>query len=309
MNNIQPIKNEVEISNCLSQILKNPEKSLEIFNQNLITNKIFCSDPWSIISNQNIIIKYNDDIYPIKVGLPILLAKLIYKSDIPDETIKKLYVNKSFFGIKTYNLEPELKKISLIILNQEKYIDNKNNFDNKPILQNDNNSNPAIKKFSFKKKETISNKIKSLSPSTSQIKLLNLNIGKNEIKLICHSRLSGEQTLSCELYLWDSDAKIVISDVDGTITKSDVLGHIMPIFGNDWAQRGVTELFNSIEKNGYKILYLTARAICQSSVTKNYLKNLTQNNCFLPKGPLVMSPDGLFTSFKREVIDKTPQVK
>ena len=43
--------------------------------------------------------------------------------------------------------------------------------------------------------------------------------------------------------------------------RSDVLGHIMPIVGNAWAQSGVAKLFNRIEDNGYKLLYLSARAI------------------------------------------------
>ena len=48
---------------------------------------------------------------------------------------------------------------------------------------------------------------------------------------------------------------------DGTITKSDVLGHILPIIGRDWAQSGVAQLFTQIQDNGYKMLYLSARAI------------------------------------------------
>lgn len=35
----------------------------------------------------------------------------------------------------------------------------------------------------------------------------------------------------------------------------------MPIVGNAWAQSGVAKLFNRIEDNGYKLLYLSARAI------------------------------------------------
>ena len=54
---------------------------------------------------------------------------------------------------------------------------------------------------------------------------------------------------------------MVISDIDGTITKSDVLGHILPIIGNDWSQSGVAQLFTQIQDNGYKMLYLSARAI------------------------------------------------
>ena len=33
-----------------------------------------------------------------------------------------------------------------------------------------------------------------------------------------------------------------------------------------------------------------------------------QNNKGLPAGPLLLSPDGLFSSLKREVIDRTPQI-
>ena len=35
----------------------------------------------------------------------------------------------------------------------------------------------------------------------------------------------------CHIYLWHHTDKIVISDIDGTITKSDVLGHILPVIG------------------------------------------------------------------------------
>ena len=54
--------------------------------------------------------------------------------------------------------------------------------------------------------------------------------------------------------------------------------------------------------------YLTARAIGQSSMTKNYLTNLIQNQKSLPPGPLFMSPDGIFTSLRREVIEKKPHL-
>ena len=41
-------------------------------------------------------------------------------------------------------------------------------------------------------------------------------------------------------------------------------------------------------------------------MTKKYLDNLIQEEKRLPPGPLIMSPDGLFTSFKREVIERKP---
>ena len=100
---------------------------------------------------------------------------------------------------------------------------------------------------------------------------------------------------------------MVISDIDGTITKSDVLGHIMPVIGRDWAQSGVARLFSKIRGNGYHIMYLSARAIGQASMTKDYLELLRQGEVCLPDGPVFLNPESLIHAFKREVIDKNPE--
>ena len=47
----------------------------------------------------------------------------------------------------------------------------------------------------------------------------------------------GLQEVSAFVYLWDWNIKLVVSDVDGTITKSDVLGHLAPMVGKDWRQQ------------------------------------------------------------------------
>ena len=39
--------------------------------------------------------------------------------------------------------------------------------------------------------------------------------------------------------------------MDGTITKSDVLGHLMPRVGYDWSHLGVTAFYSRIAANGY----------------------------------------------------------
>ena len=103
--------------------------------------------------------------------------------------------------------------------------------------------------------------IKTLTPSSAQLQSLNLQPGENKIEFTVHSRLQGQQTITGKIFLWDYRTKIVISDVDGTITRSDVMGHVMPRFGHDWSHPGICNLFQKINKNGYQILYLTARAI------------------------------------------------
>ena len=151
-------------------------------------------------------------------------------------------------------------------------------------------------------------KYKSFFPSSNQLKLLELKQGRNEICFVCSTSPGGVQTLKANIYLWPYTSKLIISDVDGTITKSDILGQVLPFFGKDWSHDGVAELFTNIYNNGYKIIYLTARAIGQSSLTRYYLENLVQEKHILPPGPLLMSPDGIFASLKREVINKKPHL-
>lgn len=150
---------------------------------------------------------------------------------------------------------------------------------------------------------------KSLKPTSSQLEALDLQPGPNPITFSVSSPLQGTKTVTGTIYLWPRNAKIVVSDVDGTITRSDVWGQLMPIVGRDWSHPGVAHLFSNIRQSDYKILYLTARAIGQADSTRDYLFGLTQGErSKLPDGPLVLSPDRLFPSFKREVIDRKPYV-
>lgn len=48
---------------------------------------------------------------------------------------------------------------------------------------------------------------------------------------------------------------MVVTDVDGTITISDLLGHLMYMVGQDWSHRGVASLFSSIRV--YIFIYLS----------------------------------------------------
>lgn len=90
---------------------------------------------------------------------------------------------------------------------------------------------------------------------------LNLKEGRNEALFSVTTAYQGTTRCKCHIYLWNYKEKIVVSDIDGTITKSDVLGHLLPILGKDWAQSGVAQLFTKIKNNGYNFLYLSARAI------------------------------------------------
>lgn len=148
---------------------------------------------------------------------------------------------------------------------------------------------------------------KTLRLSTNQIELLNLKSGMNEVEFSVTTAYQGTSRCKCYLFKWKHNDKVVISDIDGTITKSDVLGHILPMVGKDWAQIGVAQLFSKIEENGYKMLYLSARAIGQSRATREYLRSIRQGDVQLPDGPLLLNPTSLISAFHREVIERKPE--
>ena len=148
---------------------------------------------------------------------------------------------------------------------------------------------------------------KTMRLSSEQLAKLNLKRGSNEVEFSVTTAFQGTTRCRCHIYLWHHSDKVVISDIDGTITKSDVLGHLLPVIGRDWAQSGVAQLYTKIRNNGYQIMYLSARAIGQASITKDYLQSLKQGDVCLPEGPLFLNPDSLIHAFKREVIDRNPE--
>ncbi|KAF9266322.1 LNS2-domain-containing protein [Marasmius fiardii PR-910] len=148
--------------------------------------------------------------------------------------------------------------------------------------------------------------VKTLRLTSDQLKSLNLKPGPNTITFSLS--LTGAVACTARIFVWDSADQVVISDIDGTITKSDGLGHVFAMIGRDWTHLGVAKLYTDITRNGYKILYLTSRAIGQADATRGYLKGIKQNDYQLPEGPVIMSPDRLMTSLHREVIMRKPEV-
>ncbi|KAL3013133.1 hypothetical protein AAZX31_06G036900 [Glycine max] len=149
-------------------------------------------------------------------------------------------------------------------------------------------------------------KVKEMTPTSEQLASLNLKDGMNTVTFTFSTAVLGKQQVDCRIYLWKWNTRIVISDVDGTITRSDVLGQFMPLVGIDWSQTGVAHLFSAIKENGYQLLFLSARSISQAYITRQFLVNLKQDGKVLPDGPVVISPDGLFPSLYREVIRRVP---
>lgn len=151
--------------------------------------------------------------------------------------------------------------------------------------------------------DSVKNYAKTLRLTSTQLQSLNLKPGANEISFSVN-----KATCTAYMYVWKHDVPIVISDIDGTITKSDALGHVLTMIGRDWTHLGVAKLYTDIAANGYHLLYLTSRAVGQADTTRNYLNGIVQDKYKLPKGPVIMSPDRTFSALRREVYLRKPEV-
>ena len=147
------------------------------------------------------------------------------------------------------------------------------------------------------------NYAKTLRLTSSQLASLPLHLGPNTMSFTVN-----RATCTCNLYYYRHDIPIVISDIDGTITKSDVLGQVLNTLGRDWTHLGVAKLYTEIAANGYNFLYLTSRGVGQADSTRAYLDGVVQEGHRLPKGPVILSPDRTLAALRREVYLRKPEI-
>ena len=147
------------------------------------------------------------------------------------------------------------------------------------------------------------NYAKTLRLTSDQLKAVDLKPGANAMSFTVN-----RATCHANIYYWKHDIPIVISDIDGTITKSDVLGHVLNTLGRDWTHPGVAKLYTDIASNGYNFLYLTSRSVGQADTTRNYLDGVVQEGYRLPKGPVILSPDRTIAALRREVYLRKPEI-
>jgi phosphatidate phosphatase LPIN len=147
------------------------------------------------------------------------------------------------------------------------------------------------------------NYAKTLRLTSDQLIALNLKPGENLMSFTVN-----RATCQAYMFLWKHDTPVVISDIDGTITKSDALGHVLNMIGRDWTHLGVAKLYSDIVTNGYNIMYLTSRSVGQADTTRAYLNGIQQDRYRLPRGPTILSPDRTMAALRREIYLRKPHV-
>lgn len=138
-----------------------------------------------------------------------------------------------------------------------------------------------------------------------------LNYGKNEVAFTVSSLIQGPKTIKANLFLWKSNLKLIVSDVDGTVTTSDLLGHVLPTLGKDWTHPGLAALYNKIcqLRSDVKFIYLSSRPIGEAPLTRKMLEQIKQNGLLMPEGPLITCPDLALPALAREMKRKPQEFK
>ncbi len=73
------------------------------------------------------------------------------------------------------------------------------------------------------------------------------------------------------VYLLPRDARLLVTDVDGTITSTDVGGRIYPTFGIKANHDSVVKLIDGAVRNGLHAIYLTGRSMGEDEGLREYL--------------------------------------
>ncbi|XP_004687444.1 PREDICTED: phosphatidate phosphatase LPIN3 isoform X2 [Condylura cristata] len=287
--------------------------SLEKFNQHIVSYQDLTKNP-SLLDDPNLVIRVNEKHYNWAVAAPMILSLQAFQKNLPKSTVDKLEKEKMprkggrwWFSWRRRDFPVEERSAQ-----REKSTAREHRGEKTDVLSSEDDApdSPVILEAPSPPPSPVCTPTykKSLRLSSDQIRRLNLQEGANDVVFSVTTQYQGTCRCKATIYLWKWDDKVVISDIDGTITKSDALGHILPQLGKDWTHQGITSLYHKIHLNGYKFLYCSARAIGMADLTKGYLRWVSERGCGLPKGPILLSPSSLFSALHREVIEKKPEV-
>ncbi|KAM6980672.1 phosphatidate phosphatase LPIN2 [Aplochiton taeniatus] len=301
------------------------------FTKHLVTYQDLVKNP-GIIEDPNLVICINSQYYNWAVAAPMVLSMQAFQKNLPKSTIEQLVKDKMpkksgrwWFSWRRKEMDTKQQKnhkqkpeeaqaeestsASLTAASAMAAPLDDVTSDEEVELNRKSSLSQSLSS------ETISTALcltqmyrKSLRLTSEQIESLNLREGANKVVFSVTTQYQGTCRCEAAIYLWCWDDSVIISDIDGTITKSDALGHILPQLGKDWTHQGIAKLYHKIHQNGYKFLYCSARAIGMADITKGYLQWVNDKGIVLPKGPVLLAPSSLFSALHREVIEKKPEV-
>ncbi|XP_026142693.1 phosphatidate phosphatase LPIN2-like isoform X1 [Carassius auratus] len=320
---------DVTLSLC-GGLGENGEISKEKFMEHIITYHEFAEN-LAVIDNPNLVVKIGNRYYNWTLAAPLILSLQAFQKNLPKATeeawVKERMPKKSgrwwFWRKRADSTIKQSESTGKLEIKQSQMEEGSSSLsmesharkvDTRDSSSDDEGKELSAAAASMERKvqsephTTTHSYRKSLRLSSDQIASLKLKEGPNDVTFSITTQYQGTCRCQGSIYLWNWDDKVIISDIDGTITKSDVFGQILPQFGKDWTHQGIAKLYHSVAENGYKFLYCSARAIGMADMTRGYLQWVNDRGIILPCGPLMLSPSSLFSAFHREVIEKKPEV-
>lgn len=144
------------------------------------------------------------------------------------------------------------------------------------------------------------------SPSSEILKSLCLLKGKN---ILTFENKFYQLHGVCDVYLWSIHDKVVVIDIDGTLTRSDVRGYVETVYLGryDYIHEGTVTFFHLLEKEYHVcMLYLTSRPRHHYNDTKAFLHLVNdQKGLHLPYGPLFTNKENVLKAIYRELVART----
>eukprot|EP00063_Salmo_salar_P090899 XP_014065734.1 PREDICTED: phosphatidate phosphatase LPIN1-like isoform X4 [Salmo salar] len=310
----------IAISLC-GGLTDNREITKEQFQERAISYQQFTENP-SIIDDPNLVVKIGTKYYNWTTAAPLMLAMQVYQKPLPMATVENIMKEKMpkkggrwWFSWRSRNSDSKSDSVSetgvgdggetslsMASVNGMKEESSSSDEEHRSSNQDSESCQPEplLTPGSVFYRKTL-----RLNPE--QLASLQLKEGPNEVVFSVTTQYQGTCRCQGTIYLWSWDDKIVISDIDGTITRSDTLGHILPTLGKDWTHQGIARLYHRVSQNGYKFMYCSARAIGMADMTRGYLHWVNERGTMLPIGPVLLSPSSLFSALHREVIEKKPE--
>ncbi|XP_042363936.1 phosphatidate phosphatase LPIN1 isoform X2 [Plectropomus leopardus] len=309
----------VAISLC-GGLTDNREITREQFQERAISYQQFSENP-SIIDDPNLVVKIGNKYYNWSTAAPVMLAMQVYQKPLPQASVENIMKEKMpkkggrwWFSWRSRNSDSKSESVtdaggdsgesSLTMSPVNRMKDESSSSDEDH--RSPNQATGSCQSELLMSSGSVYYK-KTLRLTSEQLASLQLMEGPNEVVFSVTTQYQGTCRCHGTIYLWSWDDKIVISDIDGTITRSDTLGHILPTLGKDWTHQGIARLYHKVSQNGYKFMYCSARAIGMADMTRGYLHWVNERGTMLPMGPVLLSPSSLFSALHREVIEKKPE--
>uniref|UniRef100_A0A8D3DC99 phosphatidate phosphatase n=1 Tax=Scophthalmus maximus TaxID=52904 RepID=A0A8D3DC99_SCOMX len=291
----------IAISLC-GGLTDNREITKEQFHAKIISYQQFVENP-SIIDDPNLVIKIGSKYYNWSTAAPLMLAMQAFQKPLPKVRIRYTHIERRRWWFSWRGRNSGNKSVlSIFLFAKHKEESSSSDEDHRAASQ----TSPAVQSEAGLATGGVSYK-KTLRLTSEQLMSLQLQDGPNDAVFSVTTQYQGTCRCQGTIYLWNWDDKIIISDIDGTITRSDTLGHILPTLGKDWTHQGIAHLYHKVSQNGYKFLYCSARAIGMADMTRGYLHWVNERGTMLPVGPVLLSPSSLFSALHREVIEKKPE--